>query len=374
MKVLMVGPVPPMKGGVSKYCQRQFEELKKSVDIELVSFKSPYPAFLYPGQMDKMDSVVDKKIKFSFKWYNPISWLIPAFSLADIFHYHWWSYYFFPMYLPSLVLLKLRRKRVIFTLHNVVEYETNFIDRLFRKIVFSFPDMFIAHSDDNKKQLANIFGVSPRKISVLPIGLFDFYGDVMDKNLARKKLGLGLDEKVILYFGQIREYKGVDDLLEAFSLASNKIKNLRLVIAGKSWVDWNKYQEIINRNKIANKVILKIGYIPDRDVKHYFSAADLVVLPYKDFEAQSGVGSIAIGFGKPLLVSDTGGLPDLVNNRQQYIFGAGDVNGLSEKVCGIFEKGIISHMEKQAIAKKAELSWDSIIGKTIKIYGSLIKR
>ena len=84
MKVLMVGPVPPMKGGVSKYCQKQYEMLKKKVDIELVSFKAPYPVFLYRGQMDKADKTTDKKINFVFRWYNPVSWLYPAFQKADI--------------------------------------------------------------------------------------------------------------------------------------------------------------------------------------------------------------------------------------------------------------------------------------------------
>ena len=112
-----------------------------------------------------------------------------------------------------------------------------------------------------------------------------------------------------------------------------------------------------------------LDYIPDEEVKNYFSAADLVILPYKEFEAQSGVGSISVSFGKPLLVSDAGGLPDLVDGK--YVFKAGNIDDMSKKIVDVFKNDMLGEMRKQATSKKKELSWDTIISKTVEIYKKL---
>ena len=179
------------------------------------------------------------------------------------------------------------------------------------------------------------------------------------------------NKKIILYFGIIREYKGIDDLIKAFKKAN--LKDTILIIAGKPWLDWKKYEELIKKLNLVETVISFPSFIPNSKANILLSAADLIVLPYKYFDGQSGVGNVALAYEKPLLVTNTGALTELVNNKEA-IAEQNNVEDLSRKIINIMtNKKMLNSLSKDSKQLKKALSWENIADKTIKIYQENLK-
>lgn len=373
----MVGTLPPIKG-VSDYCIEQTRSLGKKLNILFFNFSSIYPEFLYPGggtkEVDavfravRMESV---EIRNSLAWYNPLGWLLAGLgSEGKILHFHWWTFYLFPVFFTIAAVAKLRGKKIVCTIHNVTGHESGLLDRLFSGAIFSLPDAFIVHTKSNMAQLSEFFKVPQKKISVIPHGIYNFYRDrEVPKKDARQKLGIPQGAKAILLFGNIRPYKGVEELLDAFLQARKKIPGLYLLVAGKAWDD-SLRALIEGRLAGVEEKLLFFGYVPSSGVKDFFSAADLVVLPYKHFEAQSGPGNIALAFEKPLVVSDAGGLPELVDGKK-FVFHAGDSGELAEKISLAFRPGNLAAMARASKKLRQEYSWEKIAEKTLGLYRGL---
>ena len=334
-----------------------------------------YPSFLYPKGNLSDDNTFPEfenenlKVRRNLTYYNPLSWIKEGMVKGDLLHAQWWSYPLAPVYLTIMGLFKLRRKKIIMTVHNVIPHESNFLLKLLYKLVYSFPDKFILHSDRNIEQMEEIFGIKRDKMVKIPHGILGLFKDKeVSKEEARKILGLNDKDKVILNFGAIREYKGVDTLLKAFSEVVKKDKNVKLVIAGKLWVDWKPYAEIIKKNNLENNVKLFLDYIPTNEVKYYFTAADLVVLPYKEFPSQSGVGMLALPFYKPLIVSNVGGLPELVKDKE-FVLEPENIKKWAEKISFLINnRNVLNHMSQKTRELSQNFSWDIISQKTKEIY------
>jgi len=379
MKVSILGTLPPIKG-ISVYCKEQVESLAKKTKVEFFNFKSIYPEFFYPGETkEKKDFFLvepneNLEIKNFLTWYNPFSWIrVGLFSQGEVFHFHWWSFVLFPIFLTILSLIKLRRKKIICTVHNVKSHERDKINKTLSRLIFKFPDYFIVHSKENKEKLKKIFKIKENRIFVIPYGPLDFYKTKnISKKTARKKLGFKNKDKIILYFGNIRKYKGVDVLIKAFSQVKKKIPQAKLLIIGKNWIDWQPFQDIIERNSLKENIFLKLDYIPGFEVQYYFLAADLVVLPYLNFDAQSGVGNIALAFKKALIVTKVGGLPELVNDKN-VIVKPGDPADLARAIIRILKNdNFRKKLEGDSKKMTKKYSWDKITEKTIKLYKLLI--
>jgi len=377
-KITMVGTLPPIKG-VSDYCIEQAKELGKSLEVLFINFKSIYPEFLYKGGGTKENDKVFRfpqtkgvRVENTLAWYNPFSWAYAGFrAQGQILHFHWWTFYLFPVLFTTVAIAKLCGKKIVCTVHNVIGHESGIIDRLLTGTMFLLPDIFIVHTKNNRKQLVEFFKAGEKKVEVIPHGIYSFYRDSnVPVQEARKKLGISQGARTILFFGNIRKYKGLEDLIEAFKSARLKVPGLHLVIAGKPW-DREIGDYVKGSLQGIEQKTLSLGYIPSSEIKNYFSAADLVVLPYREFAAQSGPGNIALAFGKPLLVSSVGGLPELVASHDAA-FKAGDAGQLSSRIEGIFsKKGVLKGLaaDSKALAKK--YSWESICRATIGIYNKL---
>ncbi|MEK6902942.1 MAG: glycosyltransferase family 4 protein, partial [archaeon] len=214
----------------------------------------------------------------------------------------------------------------------------------------------------------SFFGVSLERIHVNPHGNYDFYNDQpLSQVDARKKIGIPVSAKVMLSFGNLRKYKGFEDLIQSFKEAKKKIPDLYLVIAGKPWnVEMRKGIE--DQLKGEKSVLLAFDYIPSSDIKYYFNSADVVMLPYHEFSGQSGPGNIALAFGKPLIVSRVGGLPELVLD-ESTIVEPHDVKGLTKCIEIVFtKKGMLSKLSKDALVLKKKYSWDTITQQTLQVY------
>ena len=257
----------------------------------------------------------------------------------------------------------------MFTIHNIVPHETNRFDKILTKLVLGFGQKFFVHSQQNAETLCQMFGFKDHQIVIVPMPVHNMYSeDAIEKNIARFQVDVPMDRKVLLCFGNIRPYKGIDDLLRAFRLVLEHEPKAYLLIVGQAWDSWESYQSLIEELKLQHDVKAVLEYVPMSQVKYYFSSADLAVLPYKRFDAQSGVGNIALAFGLPLVVTDVGGLPDLVKDERAIVNPA-DYGGLANAIFRILGDHTLAEKlsnDSQALAK--QYSWVAFSQKTIAAY------
>lgn len=374
-RVTMISSLPPFKG-ISKYTVGLLQGMAKNEYIEVIHFKSLYPDFLYPGgAKDKsfkpldLNNVLQQQL---LSWYNPLSWINAGFSVkGQIVHIQWWTYVLAPVYIVILLIVKwIRNKIVVITVHNVKPHEGGFIKNLANKLVFLFGDHFIVHADKNKKTFTNSYGISSEKISIVPHGILlpDVPITGISKNEARIELGLPKNAKVILFFGIIREYKGLDILLSAFAILRQKIPEAYLVIAGMPWENWDKYQMYIDRYRLENSIKKNLYFIPENEIELYFKSTDLVALPYTHFDAQSGVAAMALPFGRSIIVTNNGGLVQLVKDKR-VVTKPKDKKDLAEKMMLVLNNpNLQEKLEEDSLALSREFSWDAIANKTKAIY------
>lgn len=375
----MVGSLPPIKG-MSAYCLSQVQALSKLIEIDFINFKSIYPPIIYPIDEKEDDKVFRAKLNGNvtvdekLRWYN-----VPGSALAGLraknrlLHFHWWTSFLFIVFYPLTLFAKWRGKKILCTAHNVLGHESGFIDRFLCRRMLAVPDHFIVHSEKNREQLSRVFHIPADHIDVIPHGRYDFYMDeIVDKKAARRHLQLPEDAKIALFFGHVRSYKGVDTLLQALAEIKDDVANLKCVIAGKDWVSWEPYQAIIEQNGLQEIVRAELDYVPSSRVKYLYSAADVVVLPYKKFDSQSGPGNIALAFHKALVVSDVGGLPDLVRNPQ-VVFApesSRELAGALKKVLN--DESFRKSLEEDSTALAKKYSWDEIARRTVDLYKKLL--
>ncbi len=371
-KVTMISSLPPIVG-LSPYTKGLVSALSKHVHINFLGFNHIYPKFLYPGKMtDETATVLEENNNLSIRnvlnWYNPLQWIIEAFKIkTHIIHAQWWSYPLAFLYIVILSICKIRRKKVILTIHNIIPHEKNPIKVFLNRSVFFLGDEYIVHTEENKKELASI--VKKKPIHVIKHGLIKNPLKGILKEEARKLFNLSNEDKILLCFGHIRDYKGLDIALKALSMIQDK--SIKLLIAGKCWEDWQKYQEIIDKFNLKKRVIQKIGFILTEEIEPLFRCADIILLPYKHFNAQSGVGALVLPFNVPLIVSKTGGLSDYVLD-DACISDPEDHVILAQKIVKILQDDqLYQKLIRDLQHVQKELSWDNIAQKTIELYKTL---
>jgi len=373
--ITLIGTLPPIKG-LSPYCQELLKSLTKSIEIEFIGFKKLYPEFLYPGgtkisdknyETPKLPNVVIRNI---LTYYNPFSWIWAGLSVKGrVVHVQWWSHVLAPIYLIILLICKARRKKVIITVHNVLPHEKSWLNEFLNRIIIPLGDKFIVHNIKNKEIISQFYNIPGNKISIIPHGILQpVPSQGVSREESRKKLGITQNKKVILHFGNIRDYKGLDMLLQALALMIGELKDVNLIIAGECWGNFQKYDEIIRDNNLEHFVVKKLGFIPPSEVEYYFSAADIVALPYKYFDSQSGVGALALPFSKPLIVTNVGGLPDFVKDEHAVAI-ANDPTDLANKLTRILsDEGLLAKLGKDSQDIAGEYGWDKIAQRTIQVY------
>jgi glycosyltransferase involved in cell wall biosynthesis len=377
LSVSLVGTLPPVKG-VSSYTSHLLGALADdpTLRVQFAGFRRIYPKMAYPGgdpEEPGMDtpSFHGVVIRTDLSWRNPFSWVYEGFRLrGEVVHAQWWSYALAPVYATMLGIARLRGKRVLLTVHNVEPHEGGLAKRIFNRAVFRFAHEFVVHSDKNRATLARIIGGDDR-ITVLPHGVLETPRTGMSRMTAREKLGLPREAAVVLAFGNVRQYKGTDVLLRAFADVVRQQPDAILVIAGNPWLDFTPYQRLIDELGIGANVRLRLEYVPTPEVEAYFVAADVVALPYTHFDAQTGVGTLALPFGRPLVVSDVGGLPELVMERNAIVppRDAGALAGALLRVLG--DAAMRDRMSVDSLTIAGSLGWERIAARTIAVYERL---
>lgn len=377
LRVTLISTLPPNMG-IADYTGHLVRGLANLPDVSLdvVDFSSLYPRRLYPGRTVQDSTarplnLANVPVRKLLSWYNPMSWVWAGLSArGDIVHAQWWSYVLAPIYAVVLSLARLRRKRIVLTVHNAVPHEGGLPRRLLNRTVLGLADSYIVHDAKSRTLLRRQVG-SRKEIAVIPHGILEAIGAPMDRDEARRALGLPAPARVVLHFGNIRAYKGLDVLLQAFAGVRSHVPDALLLIAGNPWEDWSRYQTMIDELGIGPAVRTRLEFVPADRVRTFFTAADVVVLPYTHFDAQSGVGARALYHGRALIVTDMGGLPELVDDERAVV-AAGDSRQLARAIAAVLtDASLRQRLEEQSAKRAGELQWDAIAKTTAALYASL---
>ncbi len=315
-KIIIIGPAYPYRGGNSLFVSFVFDALIEKFDVKIYNYKLLYPSLLFPGttQFDKSNVIIKKapneRIVNSI---NPFNWISTAAKLkkenADLVVFDWWHPFFGLCHFTiSALIKKYYRNRILFITENVVSHEGNFIDKTLTKLGLTFASKFLALSEVVEKELRTL--TSNKKIFRSELPVYDCYQQNELKS-TKSEFGFSEKDKVILFFGYVRKYKGLDILLDAFSHISQIYPGIKLLIVGEFYDDPEEYLNKIKQNNIENDVTMINEFVPNEEVGKYYSAADLVILPYRS-ATQSGILNVAYGFLKPVVVTRVGGLSEFV--------------------------------------------------------------
>ncbi|MCS6934493.1 MAG: glycosyltransferase [Chitinophagales bacterium] len=376
MKIIILGTAHPLRGGLASYNERLAREfMRMGHSVQLYTFSLQYPAFLFPGvsQLSSSPPPQELFIHVKVNSINPLNWVRVGREIAALKPDLMIVKYWLPFMAPCLgTISRLVRRnghtKIISILDNVVPHEKRPGDVLLTRYFVGSVDGFIAMSAQVMNELRRIDKDKPCLISPHP--LYDNFGEPVPKTEAYQHLGLAINEEHILFFGFIRAYKGLDLLLQA--MADDRIRqmNVKLIVAGEFYTDAGPYMELIRTLGISDKIILKTNFIQDEDVRYYFCAADLVVQPYKH-ATQSGVTQICYHFDRPMLVTDVGGLPEMVpHGRVGYVVKP-DPRAIADAIVDFYTNHRELQMRNNIQAEKKKYSWSAMVEKINEIKGML---
>ena len=363
-KVIIIGSAWPLRaGGLATFNERLAKQfIEEGFDTSIYTFSLQYPSFLFPGstQLSKEPAPIGLKIKACINSINPLNWWKVGNELRklkpDFIVVRFWMPFFGPC-LGTILRIVNRNKftQIICIADNVIPHEKRLGDKVLTKYFLSSIHRFVTMSEKVNADLKT-FTQKPSINIVHPI--YDNFGDIVSKEEARKHLGLPVHEKIILFFGFIRKYKGLDLLLEAMKDIRIKEANIKLLIAGEFYDNKNEYETIIAKYNLANSLYLRTQFIDNTEVKYYLGAADFVIQPYKH-ATQSGVTPLAYHFEKPMLVTNVGGLADLVPHLKVGVVTEPNALAIASGIIQLYELGEI-HFLKQLCEEKKKFSWDKL--------------
>lgn len=318
MKIVIVGTSYPYRGGIAAFSDRLAKEfVKEDVDIEIVTFKLQYPSFLFPGKTQYSDAAAPENISISQRINSicPTNWIKVGREIRkknpDVVIFTYWMSFFAPCFgTIARVIKKKCNAKCIGLIHNMMPHEKSILDKMFPSYFVKAMDGFVALSKSVLDDIESIDKDGKPKVFT-PHPLYDHFGIIEDKTIAIKKLGLDENKHYMLFFGLVRAYKGLDLLIDAFADERFRKINVKLIVAGEFYDDEKPYLEQIERLGLKDCIMINNRYISDSDVKDYFNAADIIVQPYKS-ATQSGVTQIGYHFEKPMLVTNVGGLKEII--------------------------------------------------------------
>lgn len=359
MRVCLIAPIPPFRGGIAKYCYSLAQELEKRHDLLLLSYKRQYPELLYgkKSQIDPNISREDIAIEFKQLSYDIdsasiLSWLATSEKIAafdpDLVILPWWVAYWAPMYAYLLSSVKKKGIKVVFICINVFEHEDNALKKSVTKFILRKVDSIIVHSEQEKRSLLELNPKAAVKKHLLPLFEYDISAAIRP------------DTKFhLLFFGFVRPYKGLDVLLNAIGIL--KDHDISLEIVGEFWNDKNEYITLIKDLGISSKVTIVDSYVPDNEMSQYFSRADLVVLPYRK-TITSGVIATAYGFRKPVLATNVGGFYEVIQDGSTgKIVAPADPQAFADGILWFLANKQINFAENISTFALQNMSWSSLV-------------
>lgn len=371
MKIVIVGTAYPMRGGIAQFNALLYKYLSLKADVSVYSFKRQYPEFLFPGktQFEKGEPAIkipSGKNSVSIDSVNPFNWIINGYRISKLkpklLIFKYWIPFFAPCFFTISLIVKLfSDAKVLYICDNVVPHEKRFGDKFFTWLAFLMTDYFIVMSKKVESDLNKTVKKCNYRFAHHPV--YNLFGDKVDKdeakNILKNKYNLDFGTKgLILFFGYIRKYKGVGYLIDAMNLLKGKIE-ANLLIAGESYEDEKIYTEQIKKLNLENEVKMFTDFIPDSDVRYFFSACDVVVLPYID-ATQSGIIQIAYFYDKPVIATNVGGLSEIVNNNETgFIVKPESPESLAEAIEKFYDEGAEHKFSKNVKQEKQKYMWEN---------------
>ena len=370
--VVLVGTAHPFRGGLASYNERLIQEyIHQGYEAKIVTFTLQYPSFLFPGKTQFSDSPppADIPIERRVNSVNPLNWIRIGLDLRksapDVFLFKFWLPFMGPCFGTIARLVRGNRKtRIITVIDNIIPHEHRPGDRLLTRYFVKPIQGFVAMSRQVREDLKQFN--STRPVALSPHPLFDNFGDAISQAEAKKKLGLDPDYRYVLFFGFIRDYKGLDWLLQAFADPAFEAQKVRLLIAGEFYNNGAQYSALIDELGLADRIVAHHEFIANEEVATYFCAADAVAQPYKN-ATQSGVTQIAYHFEKPMLVTDVGGLAELVPNGTAGIVAQPNVDSIREGLHRLMGDDV-HRFDAGILEEKKKLGWDRMVDSIETIY------
>jgi len=374
-KVIIIGPAHPLRGGLTTFNQRLAEEFNRQGDeCSIVSFSLQYPSIFFPGksQYSTDPAPADLTIHTLINSVNPLNWVRIGNKISkwepDIIVVRFWI----PFMGPALgtILRRVRKNghtKIICIADNVIPHEHRKGDKQFTRYFLKSCDAFVTMSEKVMNDLRIFEKEKPALLVQHP--LYDTFGEIISKEEARKNLNLPVKEKIILFFGFIRQYKGLDLLIQAIANEEIRKENIKLLIAGEFYEDEKPYRDLIEQNDLHANIILHNHFIPDSQVRNYLCAADCVVQPYRN-ATQSGVTPLAYHFEKPMIVTNVGGLPALVPHEKAGLVCEPEPGSLGDGILRFYALGedyFIPHLRTE----KQKYSWGNLTKAIIQLVNSV---
>ena len=368
-QIVIVGPAHPLRGGLATYNERLAREFMKDSEVTLLTFSLQYPSFLFPGesQYTTDSQPQDLNIDVALNSVNPLNWIRVGLKYRklkpDLIIFRFWMPFFGPCFgvFGRLVTGNKHTKLVAIT-DNIIPHERRFFDRPFTQFFLNMLNGAVAMS---RKVLEDLQLKFPQtrtagNSSYHPHPLYDNFGAKTLRGEACERLGLDSQRRYILFFGFIRKYKGLDWLIEAFLMVAGQLKDVDLLIAGEFYEDSDPYLALLKDSEYRERVHLHTHFIPNGAVADYFSVCDLVAQPYKN-ATQSGVSQIAYHFDVPMLITNVGGLSELVPHGEAGWVCEANVESIAFGLSAIFKQGYLEGIQGQLPELKKQFSWASMV-------------
>ena len=365
--IAVLGLTYPFRGGIAHYTTLLVRELRKAHQVEFLALTRQYPAFLFPGktQYDDSQNPIVEAHTACIDSLNPWTWVKSAWRLKqaspDLVVIQWW-HPFFGLAFGTIanVLASISKTQICFLCHNVLPHESTMFDRMLLTYAFWKTNHFIVHSEEDRRNLIKLKPKANIKRNVHPsysvFGDFDTY----HKHDARRKLGLEIDKKIVLFFGLIRKYKGLQYLIRAMSSVISAM-DCTLLIAGEFYDEKSDYLELIEACGVGDHTIVVDQYISNEEVSTYFCSADVVILPYVD-ATQSGIVQIAFGLSKPVITTRVGGLPEVVDHGYTGLLVEKESpEALAEAIIRYYNENLEEAFSQEIVKRTMQFGWDQEI-------------
>lgn len=365
-KVLIIGPAWPLRGGLSTYNQILANELsKQGYKVTILTFKLQYPNFLFPGKTQYSSDPAPERLDIDVKInsINPFNWIITGLKYRskkpDLVIIRYWLPFMGPCLGTIGRIIKDNGiSRIVAITDNVIPHEKRFGDTIFTKYFLKACHGFVAMSQSVLADLNKFIRNKPALYNPHPI--YNSFKPSIAKSEACEILKINSQTNYLLFFGFIRAYKGLDLLLEAFAKTNRQRHNLKLIVAGEFYEDEKFYLELVKKLDLENDILFYKDFIPDSEVHLYFSAADVTVQPYKD-ATQSGVTQVAYFYNKPMIVTNIGGLPELVPNNQAGFVVEKNPEEIAKAIEKFYDENCAEKMGAFVKQEKEKYSWEKMI-------------
>ena len=376
-KIAIVGSAYPLRGGgIATFNERMAKAfMDNGDDVKIYTFSLQYPSILFPGktQYSEEEPPEGLDIEVMVNSINPLNWIKVGRYLRkqtpDLVILRYWIPFMSPcLGTISKIVRKNKKTKVIAITDNVIPHEKKPGDTLLSKYFVKNVDAFITMSKSVLNDLNQFDTKKPRKYTPHP--LYDNFGEIIRKETAKKQLELDAKTNYILFFGFIRDYKGLDILLEAFSDKKLRELPVKLLIAGEFYSKPDKYLEIIKKNKLEDYIELRTDFIANTDVHKYFCASDVVVQPYKT-ATQSGITQVAYHFNKPMITTNVGGLAELIPNEKVGYVVNTDKQEIADTIYKFYELNKEEEFSRNTAEEKKKYSWEVFVENLLQIYRSL---